>query len=302
MTCCLCRRFRSWPRFQRAPRPIVGVEPDRLLVFDVCAVAAPALIIEPQPWPAELGTSNAGDRVRRSPRRVGFSYAHDPNRPALPFCREPQRRINTRGRELRQAAVRGARGKARGKLGFPAAFGSQSGEGRLTARRISISPGTAEAKGAAALNTGRERPLPRPCVASARRALEGSLFCAFGSPPGPCLTAYPVCPKGTGPTVESCSPRLIASRVDARRRPSGCRPGFWPQGQSNQPTPFALGSPPGLDPATPQSPPSPEAISDRATRPIDLQREMNDPAVAASSPSSSRKASAGSRTVRLRCA
>jgi hypothetical protein len=32
--------------------------------------------------------------------------------------------------------------------------------------------------------------------------------------------------------VESCSPRLIASRVDACWRPSGFRPGFWPQGQS----------------------------------------------------------------------
>jgi hypothetical protein len=27
----------------------------------------------------------------------------------------------------------------------------------------------------------------------------------------------------------------------------GLRPGFWPQGQSNQPTPLALGSPPGPD-------------------------------------------------------
>jgi hypothetical protein len=32
--------------------------------------------------------------------------------------------------------------------------------------------------------------------------------------------------------VESCSPRLVASRVDACWRPSGFRPGFWPQGQS----------------------------------------------------------------------
>src|SRR5439155_14698836 len=31
--------------------------------------------------------------------------------------------------------------------------------------------------------------------------------------------------------LELCSPRLIASRVDARWRPSGFRPGFWPQGQ-----------------------------------------------------------------------
>jgi hypothetical protein len=31
--------------------------------------------------------------------------------------------------------------------------------------------------------------------------------------------------------VELCLPRLIASRVEARRRPSGFRPGFWPQGQ-----------------------------------------------------------------------
>jgi hypothetical protein len=31
--------------------------------------------------------------------------------------------------------------------------------------------------------------------------------------------------------VELCSPRLLASRVEARRRPSGCWPGLWPQGQ-----------------------------------------------------------------------
>jgi hypothetical protein len=50
--------------------------------------------------------------------------------------------------------------------------------------------------------------------------------------------------------VESCSPRLIASRVDACWLPSGFRPGFWPQGQSKPvyssetpPTPkAALGS------------------------------------------------------------
>jgi hypothetical protein len=39
--------------------------------------------------------------------------------------------------------------------------------------------------------------------------------------------------------VESCSPRLIASRVDACWRPSGFRPGFWPQGQSNKSTPLS---------------------------------------------------------------
>ena len=38
---------------------------------------------------------------------------------------------------------------------------------------------------------------------------------------------------------ELCSPRLIASRVDARWRPSGFRPGFWPQGQSKQSTPLS---------------------------------------------------------------
>ena len=37
--------------------------------------------------------------------------------------------------------------------------------------------------------------------------------------------------------VELCLPRLIASRVGARRRPSGFRPGFWPQGQCSQSTP-----------------------------------------------------------------
>lgn len=37
----------------------------------------------------------------------------------------------------------------------------------------------------------------------------------------PLLDGLPTCPKGAGPTVESCSPRLIASRVEARRRPSG---------------------------------------------------------------------------------
>ncbi len=42
--------------------------------------------------------------------------------------------------------------------------------------------------------------------------------------------------------VESCSPRLIASRVDACWRPSGFRPGFWPQGQSNQATPLSPAS------------------------------------------------------------
>jgi len=38
--------------------------------------------------------------------------------------------------------------------------------------------------------------------------------------------------------VELCSPRLIASRVEARWSPSGFRPGFWPQGQSSQSTPL----------------------------------------------------------------
>jgi hypothetical protein len=37
--------------------------------------------------------------------------------------------------------------------------------------------------------------------------------------------------------VELCLPRLIASRIEARRRRSGFRPGFWPQGQSNQSPP-----------------------------------------------------------------
>jgi hypothetical protein len=43
--------------------------------------------------------------------------------------------------------------------------------------------------------------------------------------------------KGLALQVELCLPRLIASRVEARRRPSGFRPGFWPQGQSNQSPP-----------------------------------------------------------------
>jgi hypothetical protein len=38
--------------------------------------------------------------------------------------------------------------------------------------------------------------------------------------------------------VELCSPRLIASRAEARRPPSGFGQGFWPQGQSNQSTPL----------------------------------------------------------------
>jgi len=39
--------------------------------------------------------------------------------------------------------------------------------------------------------------------------------------------------------VEHCLPRLIASRVESRWRPSGFRPGFWPQGQFNQSTPLS---------------------------------------------------------------
>jgi hypothetical protein len=53
--------------------------------------------------------------------------------------------------------------------------------------------------------------------------------------------------------VELCSPRLIASRAEARRRPSGFRPGIWPQGQSGQSTPSeppparaSFGNRPGL--------------------------------------------------------
>jgi len=39
-----------------------AVEDDlRLLLVDVCAVAAPALVIEAQPGPATLGTANAGE-------------------------------------------------------------------------------------------------------------------------------------------------------------------------------------------------------------------------------------------------
>jgi hypothetical protein len=38
--------------------------------------------------------------------------------------------------------------------------------------------------------------------------------------------------------VELCSPRLLVSRADARWRPSGFQPGFWPQGQSNHSTPL----------------------------------------------------------------
>jgi len=36
--------------------------------------------------------------------------------------------------------------------------------------------------------------------------------------------------------VELCSPRSIASRVEARWQPSGFWPGLWPQGQSNEST------------------------------------------------------------------
>ena len=39
--------------------------------------------------------------------------------------------------------------------------------------------------------------------------------------------------------VELCSPRLVASRDDARWRPSGFRPGFWPQGQFSHSTPLS---------------------------------------------------------------
>jgi hypothetical protein len=75
------------------------------------------------------------------------------------------------------------------------------------------------------------------------------------------LAARPVCTRGGnsveiqihlgGATrvlalqVESCSPTLIASIVDACWRPSGFRPGFWPQGQSNQPTPLSRPEPKG---------------------------------------------------------
>ena len=45
--------------------------------------------------------------------------------------------------------------------------------------------------------------------------------------------------------VELCSPRLVASRVEARRRPSGFRPGFWPQGQFIESTPLSLHALPG---------------------------------------------------------
>jgi hypothetical protein len=38
--------------------------------------------------------------------------------------------------------------------------------------------------------------------------------------------------------VELCSPRLLVSRADARWRPSGFQPGFWPQGQLNHSTPL----------------------------------------------------------------
>ena len=61
-----------------------AVEDDlRLLLFDVCAVAAPALSIESQPRPAALRTPNAGERLKRSRQRLGFSHTRDLNR-ALP--------------------------------------------------------------------------------------------------------------------------------------------------------------------------------------------------------------------------
>jgi hypothetical protein len=40
------------------------------------------------------------------------------------------------------------------------------------------------------------------------------------------------------PRVELCSPGLIASRVETRRRASGLRPGSWPQGQYVESTPY----------------------------------------------------------------
>jgi hypothetical protein len=50
--------------------------------------------------------------------------------------------------------------------------------------------------------------------------------------------------------VELCSPRLIASRAEARRRPpSGFRPGFWPQGQFSQSTPLIRAKPTKPNPA-----------------------------------------------------
>jgi hypothetical protein len=48
--------------------------------------------------------------------------------------------------------------------------------------------------------------------------------------------------------VELCSPRLIASRATARWWPSGCRPGFWPQGQSNESTPLISRAPLSVPP------------------------------------------------------
>ena len=54
----------------------------RLLLFDVCAVAAPTLIIKSQPWPVALGTSNAGEGLNAHVSKL-FSRARDVNRPTL---------------------------------------------------------------------------------------------------------------------------------------------------------------------------------------------------------------------------
>jgi hypothetical protein len=64
--------------------------------------------------------------------------------------------------------------------------------------------------------------------------------------------------------LELCSPGLIASCVETRWRPSGFRPGFWPQGQSNESTP--LKPPRALARGAPGAPKEPGSSRERGVR------------------------------------
>jgi hypothetical protein len=114
-----------------------------LLLLNVCAVAAPALIIESQPWPAALGTPKAGERLNGDVSEL-VSSARDLNRPTLTALERAAAGTYTpRGRGLRQGVVRAQEAERAESLGFPAALSSPSGDGRVTARRICTSPGAA---------------------------------------------------------------------------------------------------------------------------------------------------------------